>query len=386
MSTRSGPLSLIAVVMIGAAHANLAQSADELVRVTFTDKATEQERSLAGRILVEAADGGLLVEDRSRELWTVTPDQLLSRETLAGEFQPFGGEELGRHLLAQHGDAFTLVETEHYAICTSAGAAYSEWVGKLFERLQRAFLDTWQRAGLELHEPQAPLPAIVFRTKQEYAEFAARDAGPQLADAAGYYSIRTNRIVLYDLTSEAGGASSRSANEIERRLRASPENVATIVHEATHQIAFNCGMHTRYADNPMWLLEGIAMYCETPDLRSGSGWKAIGKLNLPRLNRFRRFSEASRRDDSLLSLIVNEDRFRDPESVADAYAESWALTYFLIRNRREEMVAYLKALSSKPRLRWDSAEDRRQEFVDAFGNVSDLEEDFVRFIRRQGRR
>ncbi|REJ92311.1 MAG: DUF1570 domain-containing protein [Planctomycetota bacterium] len=133
-------------------------------------------------------------------------------------------------------------------------------------------------------------------------------------------------------------------------------------------------------------MEGMAMYFETPDLRSGSGWKAIGKLNLPRLNRFRRFSEARRRDDSLLSLIVNEDRFRDPESVADAYAESWALTYFLIRNRREEMVAYLKALSSKPRLRWDSAEDRRQEFVDAFGNVSDLEEDFVRFIRRQGRR
>ena len=48
--------------------------------------------------------------------------------------------------------------------------------------------------------------------------------------------------------------------------------VSTIVHEATHQIAFNCGLHTRLSDCPRWFSEGIAMYFETPDLRSAKGW------------------------------------------------------------------------------------------------------------------
>ena len=44
--------------------------------------------------------------------------------------------------------------------------------------------------------------------------------------------------------------------------------MATIVHEATHQIAFNCGMQQRYADIPLWLCEGMAVYFEAPDLAS----------------------------------------------------------------------------------------------------------------------
>jgi len=38
------------------------------------------------------------------------------------------------------------------------------------------------------------------------------------------------------------------------------QTVSTIVHEATHQIAFNCGLHTRLSDCPVWFSEGIAMY------------------------------------------------------------------------------------------------------------------------------
>ena len=52
-----------------------------------------------------------------------------------------------------------------------------------------------------------------------------------------------------------------------------PGVTVTVIHEATHQIAFNCGLHTRYADNPLWLTEGMALYFETPDLRSRSGWR-----------------------------------------------------------------------------------------------------------------
>ncbi len=358
-----------------------ARSADPAVRVAFTD-AAGTARTLHARLFVEAADGGLLVEDRAGALWNITPERLQSREPAPDPFAAFTADELGEHLRSQLGDGFTLVKTRHYVICTSASRPYAEWCGTLFERLQRAFLQFWDRAGLELQEPAQPLPAIVFADQRQYAEFATRDAGPQLADKAGYYSVRSNCIVLHDLTASIGGDPARTADDVSRKVAAAPANVATIVHEATHQIAFNSGLHTRYADNPMWLTEGMAMYFETPDLRGGSGWTTVGKLNPTRLRRFKEFADARRKADALTSLISREDRFREPATADDAYAESWALTYFLIRSRREEYVAFVQMLAAKPRLRWDAPEQRAAEFAEAFGHLGQLEEEFLRYIGR----
>lgn len=367
--------------MSGAAHA----AAERALRVEFTDE-KQTARTLEARLLVEAEDGGILIEDRAGRLWSITPDRLQSRDPLAAPFLPYDAAALGAALQQELGDHFETITTKHYVICTSADRKYAEWVGALFERLLRGFLAYWKRAGLELHEPAAPLPAVVFRTQQEYADFAAREVGPQLAGTAGYYSVRDNRIILYDLASAVGGGPAGSAAEVNRRVASAPANVATIVHEATHQIAFNCGVHTRYADNPMWLTEGMAMYFETPDLRSGSGWQTAGRLSVTRLARFRDFARARRMDDSLAMLITSEARFRDPETMLDAYSESWALTYFLVRTQREQFVEYLKTLGAKPRLKWDAPDQRRAEFEASFGDIDVLEQEFARYVQRLGDR
>lgn len=352
------------------------------VRVTFVDDRSQKELVIEGRILVEAVDGGILVEDVQRRLWSITPDRLRSSEELEREYTPLSARKLEDALLDELGDGYHTDRTRHYVLCSNAGPAYVDWVGSLFERLQRAFLQTWKRAGWQLTEPVNPLPAIVFRTQQEYVDFATRDAGPEIADTAGYYSIRTNRIVLYDLATADGDGGAANRSDVERRVAAAPANVATIVHEATHQIAFNCGMHTRYADTPMWLAEGIAMYCETPDLRSGSGWRTIGRPNLNRLRRFRDFAAQRRADDSLRSLISGEERFRDATTMPDAYAESWALTDYLFRKRRDDLVAYMQQIAAKPRLRWDDPETRISDFEAAFGSIADVESACQRHIRR----
>jgi hypothetical protein len=384
VSTRRGRccaiLSLILATLVARALAE-----DAVLKVAFTDD-KQVARTLEARLLVEAKDGGILVEDRAGRLWSITPDRLQSREPLVAAFLPFDATDLGASLQQELGGQFEIVTTKHYVICTSADRKYAEWVGALFERLLRGFLAYWKRAGLELHEPAAPLPAIVFRTQQEYADFAARDVGPQLGGTAGYYSVRDNRIILYDLASAVGGGPAASADEVNRRVAAAPANVATIVHEATHQIAFNCGLHTRYADNPMWLTEGLAMYFETPDLRSGSGWQTAGRLNVTRLARFRDYARNRRKEDSLSTLISSENRFRDPEAMVDAYSESWALSYFLVRTHRDKFVGYLKTLAAKPRLQWDSPEQRRMEFEAAFGDIAALELEFARYIQRLGDR
>jgi hypothetical protein len=229
------------------------------------------------------------------------------------------------------------------------------------------------------------LTAVVFASQAEFDEFARKDAGAQFAGKLGYYSIRTNRIVLYDLA-DSQRQPVRNAAEVNRRVAATPANVATIVHEATHQLAFNCGMQTRYADNPMWLSEGIAMYCETPDLRTGSGWGTIGRLNTTRLQQFREFARDRRPEGSMHALIVNEDRFRDPATSRDAYSESWALCYFLIKTHRAEFIEFLQTISRKPRLRWDTADERRRDFEETIGAVDELEQEFLRYQARLGRR
>ena len=355
---------------------------DPAIRVTFLDDRSQEERTVEGRTLVEAVDGGILVEDVQQRLWSITPDRLRSARNLEQEYARLPADELESALIEEFGDGFKARRTRSYVLCSNTSDAYLDWVGSLFERLQRAFFQTWRRAGWELGEPDHPLQAVVFRTQQEYADFATRDAGPEIATTAGYYSIRTNRIVLYDLATEAGEAATSSRTDVERRVAAAPANVATIVHEATHQIAFNCGMHTRYADTPMWLAEGIAMYCETPDLRSGSGWKTIGRTNVARLRHYREFEAERRADDSLRTLIQDESRFRDPATMLDAYAEGWALVDFLMRRRRDEFVAYLQQIAAKPRLHWDKPEVRLADFEKAFGPVADVEADCRQHIRR----
>jgi hypothetical protein len=141
-------------------------------------------------------------------------------------------------------------------------------------------------------------------------------------------------------------------------------------------------MHTRLADNPLWLTEGMAMYFETPDLDGAHGWKTIGEINRPRLNRFLDFVRKRRKRDSIATLVSGTERFLDSHKAADAYAESWALTYFLNEKHRDQYVTYLKQLAKKQPMVWDEQEARLAEFQAAFGSdLKALDAEFLRFMR-----
>lgn len=381
----------LCVFMVGCAVVSLIAAGpppaeEPLQRITFTD-AEGTPRTVEGKILVEAADGGLLVSERDGRLWTVTPQQLKNRELTEATFTPFTADELTQRLQREFGQGFEVVTTPHYVICSNAGPVYTQWCGHLFERLFAAFRKQWRTAELGQDDPELPLTAIVFVNHKQFAEYARAEFGPQFADSKGYYSIRTNRMVLYDLTADDGSPPAESLNDVARKVAQSPFNAATVVHEATHQIAYNCGIHNRYADNPLWLTEGMAMYFETPDLRTRVGWRTVGRVNPFRMTRFRDVLQNRRKDDSLAKLVTSDDRFRNPETAEDAYAEAWALTYFLLKRNRDAYVEYLKRVSAKPRLIWDTPEQRLQEFQAAFGeDLGELERDFLRYMSRLGRR
>ncbi len=355
-------------------------------RVVLRHEGVQQE--VVGKVLLEAEDKGVLLLGIDGTLWTVPAEDLVLRTEDSETFHPLEPDELARHVLSELPNGFSVHTTEHYVILHNTSRAYAQWCGSLFEQLYRTFNNYWTRRNFDLVEPEFPLLAIVFADKASYTAHAEAELGKGTSSIIGYYSLRTNRMTMYDLTGietlRRPGDRRNSAAHIQQML-SRPEaerTVATVVHEATHQIAFNCGLHGRYADIPLWVSEGIAVYFETPDPGSSKGWGNIGGVNRVRLAGFRDYL-GRRGADSLESLLTSDDRLRDAKTAGDAYAEAWALQYFMFRQRSKEYHAYLRHLATKPPLIWDDASTRLAEFKQYFGDdLRKLDADLVKFMAK----
>lgn len=342
--------------------------------------------SLSGRVLTRAQNGGLLLEVPDGTFWAIQPQEITRESADDRPFQYLSREQFVEQLLSVLPDGFQAHTTARYVICYDTSKAYAAWCGGLFERLNQAFMNYWTRRGIRLYQPEYPLPVIIFSSKTAYREFAKDELGEAAGSILGYYSLRTNRVTMYDLTGVESIRSQRSRrstvadiNQLLARPEAEPL-VATIVHEATHQLAYNSGMQTRYADNPMWLSEGLAIYFETPDLSSYRGWRGIGQINRNRLNAFRE-SLTSRTPDAMARLVADDNRFKNPENTLAAYAESWSLSYFFINKRPKEFQAYLQLVAKKPRLIWDEPARRLEDFKQCFGDdLVALDQEFLRYM------
>jgi hypothetical protein len=342
-----------------------------------------EEQDLAGQVEVEAADGGILLLAPDGGLHPIAKEDLISRRSDERPFKPLSQAELARQL-ARELPGFHAHQTQHYLIYYNTSPAYARWVGSLFEGLYKAFYNYWTRRGAVLHEPQFPLVALVFNDSSAFATYA-RSEGVDASSMIGYYNLRSNRMTMYDLTGvEAAGLPERSAaariNQILSRPGAE-RTVATIVHEATHQLAFNSGLQVRFADVPFWVSEGIAIYFETPNLESTKGWRNIGAVNRVNLVGFRK-SLGRRTAGSLEMLLSDDKRFRDSATNADAYAEAWALNYFLLRTRSDAYVKYLASLAEQKPLIDVTPAERIKEFRKFFGeDLAGLEDEFLKYMR-----
>ena len=342
---------------------------------------------MTGRVLVQAADGGILLQTDDGILWPIQGPDLVSRHPDDAPFVPATREEIAERLLAELPSSFRVHTTPHYVVCYDTSRQYAEWTSALFERLYKAFTNYWQRQGLTLEEPEFPLVVMVYSDRGTYQQAGRDELGNDAGSIVGYYSLRTNRVSMYDLT---GAESLRdparrrgSLKEINQML-AQPlalPLVATVVHEATHQIAFNCGLQTRFADIPLWLCEGMAVYFETPDLSSSRGWRGIGRVNYMRLETFEN-NLASWNSHRLKKLLATDELFRNAATAPGAYGDAWALNYFLIKYRSDEYAEYLKMLAAKPPLVEDTPDERLTTFREHFGDLDRLERDFLRQMSR----
>jgi hypothetical protein len=373
-----GAIVLTTIVLtVGLAHADEPPS---LNSITF--ERDGKVRTLAGRVVMEGGDGGVLLETRDTVLWLLQPAEIKSRTDEQEAFSVLSQAELMKELSLEF-PGFETHQTANYLIVHNTSRAYAEWCGGLYERLHRAFINYWKTRGVRLTSPKHPMVALVFRDQRAYEEYAVADIGPYAKSILGYYNIQANRVVMFDLTGvERATAGSRStADQINQVLLqpAAERQVATIVHEATHQISYNCGLQTRLAGHPKWVSEGMAIFFETPDLRSRRGWAGIGKIHPLHLANFRNRNSGP---GMIRRIVTDDSTFLQPETAGNAYSEAWALTYYLQKAKTREYVKYIRGLSELPSLAEEEPDQRLARFRASFGGVADLEKRFLIFMQR----
>ena len=353
----------------------------------FSLKREGEALQVSGEVVVEAQNGGVLLRGLDGVLWMIQPEEIAERQRDDHPFAPYNSEQVAEKLLAELPDGFQIHQTAHYVICYNTSPVYAQWCGALYERLYKGFFTYWSHLGMKLEEPQLPMVALVFDSQVNFAKYSEAN-GVSVGAIVGYYNMESNRVNMYDLTGvERDGADRRLSstariNQILSRPEAEP-NVATIVHEATHQLAYNSGLQERYADNPFWVSEGMAVYFETPDLKSSKGWRGIGAINQRQMLQFRKYLER-RPDDSLVALLTDDSLFRDRAHRYDKYAEAWALNYYLFRTHKREYAAYLRKLSEKTALIEDGPDVRLAEFQAIFGsNLKEFDANFVKYMQQR---
>ena len=358
---------------------------DRATRIV-TYRNLQQQETATGEVLREFGDGSLLLLVSDGRLLTLHPDEIIESIPSEQPLQIDTADQVIEGLRRVLGDGFQFRQSKHYLIAYNTNPAYAEWVGQLFERLYRGFYNYWKSRPVNLQEPRFSLVAIVFNNKASYLAFGQRDIGDSASSMLGYYNMNTNAVVMYDLTGVDGmvPAGQRvSTQALINQVLSQPQSertVATIVHEAVHQLSFNSGLQVRLADNPLWLSEGLAMYFESPDLRSPQGWR-MGNVNHHNLLLFAQYS-GRRAEDSLITLIRDDERFKNSASAADAYPLSWALAYFLMKARGKQFAEYLNEIGRLQPLEEPNTDKRTELFIKHFGDIQKLDRDFLMYMKR----
>jgi len=357
----------------------------ELVRIFFDEEGAE--KSVLGELVAQRAGFGYLVLDDSGALTAIAPIDFIKLETTQQLLAPITSKEMGARIIPGMPAGSKFLTSEHFVVCYNTSEAYARWNIDLFERLYKGFHRYWKSKGFELHKPRFPLVAMVFETKGDYVRYASQEfKGSE--NTFGYYHQGTNRLASYDLTGIEGilpPGMKITKDLLVNQILSRPEaerTVATIVHEACHQIAFNSGLQKRLGHNPLWLSEGIATYFESPDLGSKGGWGGIGKINQHNYKNLANYIPI-RPVDSLTLLLTDDNRLRNGETMTHSYAEAWGLTHFLMQTKSKDMVKYLQLVHETDYGAQASAKERLELFRSCFGDdLTKIDRDFLRHLQR----
>ena len=209
-----------------------AQAADGAVPLSFMVELNLDSRKIEGTpISWDAREVHLL--GRDGRLWNFAPDEATEFEKIGERFRCYSPSKIRAILLRELGDQYEVTGTSHYMVAHPRGQR-DKWAQR-FENLYRSFVHFFSVRGFKIQQPPFPLIGIVCRDQNQFFRYSASQGGPMSPGVLGYYSLGSNRITLYD--QEAGRHDATDWHE----------TATMLIHEATHQTAFNTGIHSRFS-------------------------------------------------------------------------------------------------------------------------------------------
>ncbi|MGL4942461.1 MAG: DUF1570 domain-containing protein [Thermoguttaceae bacterium] len=355
-------------------------SLDAVETISFrTNTTPPRVVGTTGQVSVRFRDAFLFLGNDG-QYHKIKTDSILQRSGNDDAFTPLTFADmkaaLGEEFPASQG--FNVLADGQYLIVYNTSLAYAEWCAQLVNKLNVSFTDFWKKKGLTLTEPRFPLVAIVLANNDQFKKYATRyDGIPEdtVNHMAAYYSIMSNRIILYDISgieSERSGDTSRATKAEIARLLDRPEagfNIGSIVHEAVHQVAYNRGLFVRFSPCPLWFCEGLSLSHEVPSRDAKNGWNIT---LIPNDHRLRILHEYLAKQPSrpLEEIIMSDSPLREANTASDSYAMAWGLTYYLIRKRPKELAKYMQSIQSLTieDMATDSPSKRLELFEACFGS------------------
>ncbi len=319
------------------------------------------------------------------------------------------------------GSEFSRMETAHFVILADTDRDWTLGKANLLERTFRQFFRVTDRLDYPAHPPKEKLLCIFFRDHSMYRAFAREHDKVEAPWIAGYYAGLSNRVVFYDDRTSPGfthafGELDRyqrdahdirtQAKEAERSkdkdraqfLAARAESLesqvqqergrlaseasyaadAKTIHEATHLLAFNCGVQSRAHHYPFWITEGLATTFETDRPKASYG---PDKETPERMREFLHFYD----DGTLIDLEAFVSMAAPPDDSAETadimYAQSYGLVAYLYRYERRALSAYLLSIAIDPKGS-PSPKKRLERFRAHFGDPQALERRWLKRMTR----
>jgi hypothetical protein len=296
--------------------------------------------------------GTLELIGRDGRLWSLPADKAKSARQISPKFRSYTPMEVREKLTRELGKAFEVTSTGHYLVAHPRGGK-DVWSPR-FEDLYRHFVHYFSVRGFQPHEPEFPLVAIVWPNRQQFVSYAQREGEKLDSRVLGYYSPKSNRITLYDVGGTAAGSDAWLTN------------ADIIIHEATHQTAFNTGVHRRFAQTPKWVVEGLGTMFEAPGVwKSEANRRFEDRINRGRLRDFRHFAPTL--TPAAMAEFISSDRMFSTDP-AKAYCLAWSLSFYLVETQSRRYSDYLRAMAKRPAFDNYSSAARLADFTGIFGN------------------
>jgi hypothetical protein len=325
-----------------------------------------------------------------------------------------GSEAHVRNLIG--GSRMEMSRSKHFALFHDAQSekdavtkmTRAEMRLELLEKVYESYFLTFALRGFYLRPPSEPLNAVLFSEHKDFLLMERRlEMG--LKQIAGFYLPEENVSFFYDsgtteiflllkqltdkldeMKEQAKRTRSPNAAHIIRfantvslliDIEHESEDVATVSHEAVHQLAANTGLFPRDGVFIRWVHEGLASYFESSKL---AVWSGVGVVDQNRISYYRALEGDPVRGS--VEFIVSDLGFIVETALGDqlpAYGQAWALTHYLFTERFDELIQFYGksrkiSADTDPR---EKGTELVELFNECFGDRVTLELEWRRYMR-----